>query len=206
MAETYGFSDYVDDGESLRLEVELQLCYKHYSDSDDVACESEEDTDAYFQDNTVELYWFATQTKVDYSREKDYVDHSIAWIARDDIKPYYLQSRETKLRINHVTMSDQIWDIFEESTDEITYLQPMPSTHNFYEVYYPGYYHVFEIDIDIQEQSRQRYTFWHLLSDAGGLHDGLAMIVWAFLYPVQSSRFELDLTKKARKGKKQTQS
>ena len=45
-AETSGFSDYVDAGTSWRLEVEMQLCYSHYSD--EVACESEEDIDAYF--------------------------------------------------------------------------------------------------------------------------------------------------------------
>ena len=96
----------------MRLEIEMQLCYSHYSD--EVACESEEDIDKYFQDNTVELYWYATQTLVDYSREENYIDRSIAMIARDDIKPYDISSRETKLRINHVTMSDSIWDLFEE--------------------------------------------------------------------------------------------
>ena len=88
----------------MRLEIEMQLCYMHYSD--EVACESEEDIDMYFQDTTVELYWYATQSLVDYTREEDYIDRSIAMIARDDIKPYDIQSRETKLRINHVTMSD----------------------------------------------------------------------------------------------------
>ena len=133
----------------MRLEIEMQLCYMHYSD--EKACQSEEDIDKYFIDTTVELYWYATQTKVDYSREEDYIDRSIAMIARDDIKPYDIQSRETKLRINHVTMNDSIWDPFEDETDEVNFLQPMQSTSNFYEVEYPGYYHVFEIDVDLQE-------------------------------------------------------
>ena len=84
-AEIFGFSDYADGGTSMRLEIEIQLCYMHYTD--EVACESEEDIDKYFQDTILELNWYATQTKVDYSREEDYIDHSIAWIARDDIKP-----------------------------------------------------------------------------------------------------------------------
>ena len=45
-AETFGFSDYVDAGANMRLEIEMQLCYSHYSD--EVACESELDNDKYF--------------------------------------------------------------------------------------------------------------------------------------------------------------
>ena len=43
-------------------------------------------------------------------------------INRDDLKASMIQSRETKLRINHVAMTDSIWDPFEEQTDDILFL------------------------------------------------------------------------------------
>ena len=47
-----------------------------------------------------------------------------------------------------MTMMDSVYNLFEGATDEFKYLQPLPSTFNVYEVYYPGYYHIFEIDVD----------------------------------------------------------
>ena len=58
VAQTYGFSDYVDLGSSKRLQTSLQLCYNDYSDEAD--CESEEDTIYFFENSYIELNWYAT--------------------------------------------------------------------------------------------------------------------------------------------------
>ena len=69
-----------------------------------------------------------------------------------------------------------------------------------------GYTHIFSIDSEMQVQKRHRYTFWELLSDTGGFHDGLCLIMFLFMVPLSSNKFQIDVIDKAQKSPKLTRS
>ena len=49
------------------------------------------------------------------------------------------------------------------------------------------------IDSEVAQNKRSRYSFWQLLGDAGGLHDGLSLIVSFCVGPFASNLFQLDI-------------
>lgn len=51
----------------------------------------------------------------------------------------------------------------------------------------------FYIDIDVKQQKRARYSLWNLLSDAGGLHDGLCLLVWILINPFSANIFQKEI-------------
>ena len=54
------------------------------------------------------------------------------------------------------------------------------------EIYMDGY---------VQVEQRTRYSFWNLLGDVGGFHDGLFLLVSIFYAPFASLAFSLDFAK-----------
>ena len=54
------------------------------------------------------------------------------------------------MRVNFVTMTDSIWDLFEAATDSIVFLQPLPEAFNSYDWgYHVAYEHLIEIDVNV---------------------------------------------------------
>ena len=65
-----------------------------------------------------------------------------------------------------------------------------------------SYKHYFFLDSEMQVQKRHRYTLWELLSDTGGFHDGLCLIMFLFMIPLSSNKFQIDVIDKALKSSK----
>lgn len=113
-----------------------------------------------------------------------YKQNYIDYIGHDYLKNEHYIERFSNLRINEVTLEDSLHDPFEEATDEIEYLEAnSASLSELQGKKYRSIYHAFNIDVDKQIFKRQRYSFWHLLADAGGLHDGLSVIACLMLNP-----------------------
>ena len=55
------------------------------------------------------------------------------------------------------------------------------------------------VDVDVMFHKRVRYNFWDLLADAGGLYDGMSLLILICINPITSNRFQLDLIAQARK-------
>ena len=82
-------------------------------------------------------------------------------------------------------MQDNIYDPFEQAAEEIELLQAIESRRDSYlDIPNMNFYaHYIYIDGDVEEQRRTRYGYWNLLADAGGFHDGLVLLITAFLSP-----------------------
>ena len=134
----------------------------------------------YFQDEitSFSIKWLYTRTMIDFTEQNDYTMHSLEQFAHDYIRFDTYTYRRTKLLINDVTLRDSIKDPFEDPTDELSFLQANNYDLTHYSEEGTTYWHAFVIDDTLFEQSRSRYSLWHLLADAGGLYDGLSIIVW----------------------------
>ena len=54
--------------------------------------------------------------------------------------------------------------------------------------------------------TRKRYSAWEVLSDVGGFHDGVILIVGYFVSPLVSTLFQVDLLQKTMIASKEQQS
>ena len=54
------------------------------------------------------------------------------------------------------------------------------------------------LDNKIFDQKRVRYSFWDVLGDVGGFHDGLVLLIRIVVGPFAAHGFFLDLIKKLR--------
>ena len=92
-ATTHGFADNIDLGEDLRLYIGIEYCLLDYADSAD--CKSEEELAEFLEQNTIILSWYATRTKMDFSKENDYLDHSVEFLGDDWIRQNKFIQRDT---------------------------------------------------------------------------------------------------------------
>lgn len=94
-----------------------------------------------------------------------------------------------------MTFEDDFIDPFEQSTHSMVYLNALPKDYR-EEEKGPGIslvWHSIEIDTDLQVQKRVRYTFWQLLGDAGGFHDGLCLLIGFFVNPFSATGLQKDI-------------
>ena len=54
--------------------------------------------------------------------------------------------------------------------------------------------------------TRKRYSAWEVLSDIGGFHDGVVLIVGYFVSPLVSTLFQVDLLQRTMIARKEQQS
>ena len=54
------------------------------------------------------------------------------------------------------------------------------------------------LDDEYEVRKRVRYGFWQALSDVGGVHDALSIIVRVFFGPLAANYFQQDLVKKTK--------
>lgn len=55
--------------------------------------------------------------------------------------------------------------------------------------------HAFKIDNKVQVEKRIRYNFWTALSDIGGFHDGIRLLMNIFVAPIAYIAFQNDVMK-----------
>ena len=61
------------------------------------------------------------------------------------------------------------------------------------------------LDVDYMELKRVRYNFWDVLGDVGGFHDGLVLLIRAFIGSFAAHGFFIDLIKNLRHEPSQSQ-
>ena len=54
--------------------------------------------------------------------------------------------------------------------------------------------------------TRKRYSAWEVLSDIGGFHDGVVLIVSYFISPLASTLFQVDLLRRTMIARKEHES
>ena len=155
----------------------------------------------YFDKFVIDLAWYATSVKFDFSNQDDYIDYFLVKIVHsDELRINRSIRRNTSLKIHETSMEDHLINPFDQETDQFTTLQVKPGEYSEKEQLSTStntYRHIFRIDSEMQVQKRHRYTFWELLSDTGGFHDGLCLIIFLIMSPISSNKFQNDLIDKA---------
>ena len=98
-----------------------------------------------------------------------------------------------------MSLEDSIFNPFEKETDQSSYLQPEAVEAvktPVIDSYLTNELYVHE---EVMLHKRVRYNFWDLLTDAGGLYDGMSLLILIFVNPISSNRFQLDLIAQDRK-------
>ena len=98
-------------------------------------------------------------------------------------------------------MQDEVINPLETETDAVDYFQISSTKSTFEE---GNYSHVFELDNQVQMQSRTRYSFWQALGDIGGFHDGLLLLLRYLVAPIAATLFQNDLLSTKRKEMEQS--
>ena len=107
---------------------------------------------------------------------------------RDYIDPEITTMRWSRMRLFQATTHNSIFNPFDSVTDEVQYLEVVSSVPEYYERGFL-YEHNFQIDPKMQQMATVRLSFWTALSDLGGFHDGIYVLVKAFIAPVAASLF-----------------
>lgn len=76
----------------------------------------------------------------------------------------------------------------------MSYLEVVSSVPEYYEREF-AYEHNFQVDPKMQQMATVRLSFWQALSDLGGFHDGIYVLVKAFIAPIAASLFQAELVK-----------
>ena len=141
----------------------------------------------------LQIVWYERRTKVDFSAKDGYIYEQMERFARDKVTPLTAISRTTSLRMNQLTIADEVFNPFSQQTDSLDFYQvhnSLVSTDS------TDYEHVFELDNKMKVSSRVRYSLWQALGDIGGFHDGLFMVVRFLLAPIAATFFHKDLLQK----------
>ena len=95
--------------------------------------------------------------------------------------------RESTLQIHYTDLQDSIIDPFDAQTDERSGLA-VEQTATFKGESFLLTHRIYP-DVNKQVNIRVRYSFWDALSDVGGFHDGLCLLVRLFMGPLAANFF-----------------
>ena len=88
-----------------------------------VTCLDAASLEAWFQENSVTLYWYQKETRVDFSSQEASIEESMAALGTaDSLRPGFASSKETTLRLTELTMFDSVLDPFKRATEDRTYI------------------------------------------------------------------------------------
>ena len=117
--------------------------------------------------------------------------------------------RDSTLRRYDATFEDSILDPFKQATDRREYLnleksdiRSLKLNGNTTSIKGAQFVHEFHLDTNIQILKRSQVNFWEFISEIGGYHDGLCLIVGLAVRAWSASYFEHDLVRDSWQARK----
>ena len=118
-ATTSKFYDQQGNGSALLL-IELIQCEDEIHG---VKCWDQSQVVEWFNENRLELAYYESKTKVDYSLQTGYIQKQMEFVAGETIQLGQSKVRTTVLRAHDLEMQDSVWDPMQSTSDQYEYLQ-----------------------------------------------------------------------------------
>ena len=167
--------------------------------SSNTTCLDEDQLEQWHQQNTLEIYWAYISKSIDFSLADDYFFEEISVIQHsDEFLLGYQRNRTSNMRLYEANFDDSLIDPLNTATDTREYLRLVETqayNQKTLRLRDSAVWHKAYIDTDKQILKRTRYDCWMLLSDIGGFHDGLFLLIHLMINPLAYLYFLFDFIK-----------
>ena len=98
------------------------------------------------------------------------------------------------LRKHELEMQESVYNPFNTNVKSHDYLSVAFQLYkNYGNSKGAEYFHYITLDSNLHVEKRIRYSLWAALSDVGGFHDGLKLVLDLFMAPMAATFFENEL-------------
>ena len=101
----------------------FEFCHDTKTDSSGIECLSKADAERWLTENSVQIHYFQSKIRIDYSKKTDYFQTTIDWFTSDSLVQGKIAFSVLNLRLYETTMEDSIINPFTAFTDERQYVQ-----------------------------------------------------------------------------------